>query len=57
MDKIPYNIDFCRFKECEYLKNDKCKHPKADDEKRGCTWKLKRVKYWERTDTWPWGDV
>ena len=43
----PHNVAFCQFKECPNLTVDECN-------KETCIFKIKRIKYWERTGKWPW---
>lgn len=46
MARIPYNIEFCRFKECVNLKQgDKCK-------KKKCIYNQKWIIFWEKTGVW-----
>ncbi len=48
MAKEPYNIEFCRFVECEMLnKKDKCKKIKK------CPHNTKWIEYWARYGRYP----
>jgi len=44
---MAYNLEFCNFKECTHLEGDACNNGE-------CIFKMKRIKYWERTGEWPW---
>ena len=47
MARIPYNIEFCQFKECKNLKDDsKCKKNK-------CPYNVKWVVYWTEYGVYP----
>lgn len=46
MAKEPRNVEFCRFIECENLKEDECK-------KQECTYNTKWIIYWVTHGVYP----
>jgi len=47
-DRIPYNIEFCKFINCDKKKGNKC-------EIEVCPHNFKRIKYWEIFGEYPPG--